>query len=139
MLWPASMAMLIVHAAVTKERGRNPFISNKETTDCKFCNALTPEQRTQLATPSYKLKKEKREAKRVDSNPTDDTSLVDPTTVSVIGAVGNSSSAQAASAPQKRNPKRIKLQVKARSLLNLHRQNPRSHNWTKSGQNALAG
>ena len=97
-----------------KGKGEKPCISNKETTDCKFCNALMPEQRTQLATPSYKLKKEKREAKRVDSNPTDDTSLVDPTTVSVIGAVGNSSSAQAASVPppppQKRNPKRIKLQ-----------------------------
>ena len=82
-----------------KGKGEEPCISNKEATDCKFCNALTPEQRTQLATPSYKLKKEKQEAKRVDSNPTDDTSLVDPTTVSGIGAVGNSGSAQAASAP----------------------------------------
>ena len=39
-------------------------MTNKETTDCKLCNALTPEQRAQLATPSYKIKKEKREAKR---------------------------------------------------------------------------
>ena len=122
-----------------KGKGEEPCISNKETTDCKFCNALTPEQRTQVATPSYKLKKEKREAKRVNSNPTDDTSLVDPTTVSVIGVVGNSSSAQVASAPQKRNPRRIKLQVKTRSLLNLHLLTPRSHNWMKNGQNALAG
>ena len=81
-----------------KEKGEEPCISNKETVDCKFCNALTPEQRTQLATPSYKLKKEKREAKQSDSNLADDSSLVDPATVSVIGAVGDSSSAQASSA-----------------------------------------
>ena len=80
-----------------KGKGEEPCISNKETADCKFCNALTPEQRTQLATPSYKLKKEKREAKRSDSNPADD-----PATVSVIGAVGDSSSAQASSAPSRK-------------------------------------
>ena len=74
-----------------KGKGEEPCVANKETTDCKLCNALTPEQRTQLATPSYKLKKEKREAKRTDSNtPTDDT-LVDPATVAVIGVVGDSS------------------------------------------------
>ena len=112
-----------------KGKGEEPCISNKETADCKFCNALTPEQRTQLATPSYKLKKEKREAKRSDSNPADDSSLVDPATVSVIGAVGDSSSAQASSAPpppQKRNPRKRRYQLKLRSLLNLHLLIPRS-------------
>ena len=97
-----------------KGKGEEPCISNKETTDCKFCNALTPEQRTQLATPSYKLKKEKREAKRVDSNPTDDISLVDPTTVSVIGAVGNSSSAQADSVPPEKKTKKDKAPSKGK-------------------------
>ena len=82
-----------------KGKGEEPCISNKETTDCKFCNSLTPEQRMQLATPSYKIKKEKREAKRADSNPADDSSLVDPATVSVR-AVGASSSAQASSEDQ---------------------------------------
>ena len=82
-----------------KGKGEEPCISNKETSDCKFCNVLTPEQCIQLATPFYKLKKEKREAKRTDSNPTDDGSLVDPATVSVIGVVGDSSSAQAFSPP----------------------------------------
>ena len=97
-----------------KGKGEEPCISNKETSDCKFCNALTPEQRTQLATPSYKLKKEKREAKRVDSNPTDDTSLVDPTTVSVIGVVGDSSSAQVSSAPPEKKPKKDKAPSKGK-------------------------
>ena len=44
-----------------KGKGSEPCIGNKDTPDCKFCNSLTPEQCAQLATPSYKLKKEKRE------------------------------------------------------------------------------
>ena len=52
------------------------------------CNSLTPEQHLQLATPSYKIKKEKREAKKLDSTQSkDNDTLVDPTSVSVIGAV----------------------------------------------------
>ena len=39
-----------------------------DTTDCKFCNSLTEDQRIQLATPSYKLKKEKREAKMLEAS-----------------------------------------------------------------------
>ena len=117
-LWPASTAMLIVHAAVTKERERNPVFPIKRQ-QTKFCNALTPEQCIQLATPSYKLKKEKREAKRIDSNPTDDTSLVDPATVSVIGVVGDSSSAQASSEPPpppppEKKPKKDKIPSKGK-------------------------
>ena len=82
-----------------KGKGDEPCISNKETSDCKFCNALTPEQRVRLATPSYKLKKEKQEAKHTDcSNPTDDSSLVDPSSVSVIGVVGDPSSTQTSTA-----------------------------------------
>ena len=38
-------------------------------TGCKFCNLLTPEQKAQLATPTYKLKKEKRESKKLESDP----------------------------------------------------------------------
>ena len=51
-----------------KGKGEEPCVANKESTDCAICNSLTPEQLTQLATPSYKLKKEKRGAKRLDSN-----------------------------------------------------------------------
>ena len=84
-----------------KGKGEEPCVANKESTDCAICNSLTPEQRTQLATPSYKLKKEKREAKRLDSNPSDDVALVDPDSVSVIGVVGDSNVAQTVSAPGK--------------------------------------
>ena len=65
-----------------KGKGEELCISDQEASDCKFCNAFTPEQRVQLATPSYKLKKEKREAKCIDnSTPTDGSSLVDPASV----------------------------------------------------------
>ena len=73
-----------------KGKGKDPCIEKPDTTDCKFCNSLTEDQHLQLATPSYKLKKEKREAKKMEasSSPSkDSTSLVDPATVSVIGAV----------------------------------------------------
>ena len=97
-----------------KGKGEEPCIANKETADCKFCNSLTPEQRMQLATPSYKIKKEKREAKRADSNPAYDSSLVDPATVSVIGAVGTSSSAQASSAPPEKKFMKDKIPAKVK-------------------------
>ena len=60
----------------------------RSTDICQICNNLTSDQCQQLATPSYKLKKEKREAKLSDSTPSQDSDqLVDPSSVSVIGVV----------------------------------------------------
>ena len=39
-------------------KGKDPFVEKPDTTDFKFCNS--EDQRIQLATPSYKLKKELR-------------------------------------------------------------------------------
>ena len=90
-----------------KGKGEEPCVANKDTTDCKFCNSLTPEQLSQLATPSYKIKKEKREAKRSESaNPTDDT-LVDPSSVEVIGVVGDAQSSQVDAAPPEKKSKKL--------------------------------
>ena len=44
-----------------KKKGKDPCVE-KEGASC-HCNALTPEQLAQLSTPSYKLKKEKRDMK----------------------------------------------------------------------------
>ena len=50
--------------------------------------AFSPEQRLQLSTPSYKIKKDKREAKKLEFTPSKDTeSLVDLSDVAVLGAV----------------------------------------------------
>ena len=40
-----------------KGKGKDTCVESKDSSDCVHCNALTPEQRAQLATPSYKLKK----------------------------------------------------------------------------------
>ena len=95
-----------------KGKGEEPCIANKDTTDCKFCNLFTPEQRAQISTPSYKIKKEKREAKRVDNpTPTEDIALVDPANVLVIGAVGGAASQSPSLLPEKR-PKKDKAPTK---------------------------
>ena len=92
-MWPCYGKFLFVPDV---GKGKYPWVK-KPSTDCKFCLIFTPEQRFQLATPTYKIKKEKREAKKLESelsstpgknnmrspNP----SLVDPAYVSVIGAV----------------------------------------------------
>ena len=75
-----------------KGKGKDPCIETPAN-DCKFCLALTPEQLAQLATPSYKLKKEKWEARKLEATPnkdSKDSTLVDPSTVAVIGAVSES-------------------------------------------------
>ena len=76
-----------------KGKGKDSCVESPEL-ECKFCLLLTPEQKAQLATPSCKLKKEKREAKKLDisSTPSKDSPLVDPATVSVIGAVSDTAS-----------------------------------------------
>ena len=98
-----------------KGKGEEPCIANKDTTDCKFCNLLSPEQRAQISTPSYKIKKEKREAKRLDNpTPTEEIALVDPASVSVIGAVGESVASPSTSIPPEKKAKKDKPTSKAK-------------------------
>ena len=96
-------------------------MENPQCTNCKFSNLLTSEERSQLSTPSCKIKKEKHEARKdtlstpskatVDSlNP----SFVDPESVSVIGAVDDQGvlqspgySEQAEKSPRKRKKRRL--------------------------------
>ena len=46
-------------------KGKNFCVENSDSSDYQICKSFTPEQRQQLATPSYKIKKEKREAKKL--------------------------------------------------------------------------
>ena len=48
------------------KKGEDPCVKSPES-ECKFCVVLTPEQLTQLSTPSYRLKKEKREEIGINS------------------------------------------------------------------------
>ena len=69
-----------------KVKGSDPCISHL---DCNACNSLTEEQHIQLSTPSYRIKKEKRDSKKVSDTPKQDSSssLIDPSVVTVVGAV----------------------------------------------------
>ena len=90
-----------------KKKGTDPYVE-KPDADCALCNALTPEQLTQLSTPSYKLKKEKKEAK--SSTPSEEQAadtlsptLADPALVSVVGVVdGQSTSGLSGPAEKKK-------------------------------------
>ena len=56
--------------------------------ECMFCNSLTRDQKSQLATPSYKLKKEKKSEKTYKKDSSNKTStLEDQDIVYVIGVV----------------------------------------------------
>ena len=102
-----------------KGKGEEPCVTDKDTVDCSLCNSFTPEQRAQISTPSYKIKKEKREAKRADiTQPTDE--LVDPSSVSVIGVVSGPSSDRSPVPPEKKAKKdkpSVKPKISATSTL----------------------
>ena len=74
-----------------KEKGEDPCVKSPDS-ECNFCTVLTPEQLTQLSTPSYRIKKEKREAKKMEATPVKDNTLVDPSSVAVIGPVSTATS-----------------------------------------------
>ena len=106
-----------------KNKGKDPCVESKDTTSCKFCSAFTPEQLAQISTPSYKIKKERCEARKsVTATPTKDSSeLMDPASVSVIGVVGQEGSTQhtdsvksppSSSVPPKKKAKKEKATVK---------------------------
>ena len=74
-----------------KGTGSDPCVQGKD--DCAACLLLTPEQRKQLAMPTYKPRKEKKSSGKTDV-------LVDPSQVSVVGPVDvNQSVASVASTP----------------------------------------
>ena len=111
-----AMAIFDGHAFCARCRengkGEEPCVANKDTADCSLCNSFTPEQRTQISTPSYKIKEDKREAKRMDNTqPTDE--LVDPSSVSVIGVVSGPS-ADKSPAPPDKKPKKEKSPAKSK-------------------------
>ena len=77
-----------------KSKGPDPCVSKS---DCQACSILTEDQRLQLSTPSYKIKKEKREQKKQSDTlqkNSDSSSLIDPSSVTVVGAVDDQGNLQ---------------------------------------------
>ena len=76
-----------------KGKGQDPCVEKPES-DCNFCNVLTSDQKSQLSTPSYKIKKEKWDSKKTaipskepTSSDTLSLTLVDLALVLVVGVV----------------------------------------------------
>ena len=92
-----------------KGKGSDSCVKNPQSNDCQICIAFSEEQCQQLATPSYRLKKEKWEAKKlVTTPPKDSEELVDPSNVSVIGAVDSQGSVKSpvSAPPPDKKPKK---------------------------------
>ena len=101
-----AMALFDTHTKCARCRdkgvGQDDCVLKK---DCTICNSLTAEQKLQLATPTYKARKEKELQKKATSP-----SLVDPSTVSVIGKV---ESAKGDSGDRGETPKKKKTSHKS--------------------------
>ena len=79
--------------------GDDPCVLKK---DCDVCKGFTPEQVLQLATPTYRDRKNKEKKATVSSTPT----LVDPAHVCVLGKVEKDKAAQPQSTPTVKKTKR---------------------------------
>ena len=105
-----------------KKKGQDPCVE-KPGSDCLHCNSLTPEQLAQLSTPSYKIKKVRRELKSSTpaknppaSDATLSLTLVDPALVWVVGVVdGQSTSRSPGLSEQPAEKKKKKDDKKATS------------------------
>ena len=126
-----------------KGRGKEPCVSDPQTSNCQICNSFTSEQLQQLATPSYKLKKEKREAKLTEPTPSQESDqLVDPSSVSVIGVIDEQGSVKSPAAvppPDRKTIRTVrKKNLPLQRLLNtvlVLRIN--LQNWITNGRSAL--
>ena len=84
--------------------------------ECPLCNTLTTDQKAQLATPSYKLKTEKRLIRKNFGEESEDSStLIDPDHVSNLGAVNPKSPEKVVKEKQK-SKKSTKSKSSNRSL-----------------------
>ena len=70
--------------------------------DCQICKSFTPAQIHQLATPTYKERKERSEQKRVEGNASTTPTLVDPSDVTLLGRVSCDKSSPVDSTPKKK-------------------------------------
>ena len=92
-----------------KRKGSDPCVETPPA-PCRHCDALTVDQKAQLSTSLYKIKKEKREAKTSTPAKDSDTlspTLVDPALVSVVGVVDGqgTSGASGLSGPEEKKKK----------------------------------
>ena len=101
--------------------------------DCQICKAFTPSQVQQLATPTYKSRKERGEQKKTETTSSATPTLVDPSEVTLLGRVNTDQPSSVESTPTKKkkpsdgSPK----SSKRRHSLNLNLMTSRV--WMRSG------
>ena len=71
--------------------------------DCQICKAFTPAQIQQLATPTYKSRKERGEQKKSEVSSGVTPTLVDPSEVTLLGQVSTDKPSSVESTPKKRS------------------------------------
>ena len=129
-LWLASIA--IISARVAEKR-----VGDQIRDDCNSCNILSEDQRVQLSTPSYRLKKEKRDLKKSTDTPKQDSSsssLIDPSSVTVVGVVddqgivkspgSSSDKRKKTNQPDKAKDTKTSSDKPSKSLTKTHRSSP---------------
>ena len=97
------MALFDNHQKCTRCRdkgvGDDPCVKKL---DCQICKSFTPVQIHQLATPTYKERKERSEQKRAEGNASTTPTLVDPSEVTLLGRVSCDKSSSVDSTPKKK-------------------------------------
>ena len=70
--------------------------------DCQICKAFTPSQVQQLATPTYRSRKEREEQKKTETTSSTTPTLVDPAEVTLLGWVNTDKPSSVESTPTKK-------------------------------------
>ena len=91
--------------------------------DCQICKAFTPAQIQQLATPTYKARKESSEQKKSEDNASTTPTLVDPSEVTLLGRVSCDKSPSVESTPKH---KKKRSESSPRSSKREHSRKPTS-------------
>ena len=79
--------------------GGDPCVKKQ---DCQICKVLTPSQILQLATPTYKARKERGEQKKSEASSDATPTLVDPSDVTLLGRVSTDKPSSVESTPKQK-------------------------------------
>ena len=97
-LWPFSTTTRNARIVVT----RGWETTHVKKLDCQICKAFTPAQIQQLATPTYKARKECSEKKKSEDIGSTTPTLMDPSDVTLLGWVSSDKSSSVDSTPKQK-------------------------------------
>ena len=100
--------------------GDDPCVKKQ---DCQICKAFTPSQILQLATPTYKARKERGEQKKSEASSDATPTLVDPSDVTLLGRVSTDKPSPVESTPKQ---KKKRSDASPRSSKRKHSSKPTS-------------